>query len=108
MTDWTLAAGDPDWSPDGSTIVYSTMPLLSFDNGPSQLFLMDPDGTDVRQLTPNTDDGSRATQPRWSPDGRAVLYTKELPNGRREIWSIAADGTGWAIALGRQLLDVDR
>ena len=23
-------------------------------------------------------------------------------------WPIAADGTGWAIALGRQLIDVER
>ncbi len=41
-------------------------------NGLPQLFLMNADGTDVRQLT-DMDDG--ACQPAWSPDGSRLLLT---------------------------------
>ena len=94
LTDWDLDAGDPDWSPDGSTIVYSTRPLLTFDSGPSQLFLMEPDGSNARQLTQDPAVGPRATQPRWSPDGRSVLYTRDTGGGMtRRTWAIDVDGT---------------
>jgi hypothetical protein len=39
--------------------------------------------------------------------GRRHLIT-HVEHGAGWAWPIAADGTGWAIALGRQLIDVDR
>ena len=54
---------------------------------------MRPDGTEVRQLTHL--EGSRATQPRWTPDGEAIIYTRVGASGHpRHIWAMRADGTG--------------
>ena len=40
LTPWEMDAGDPDWSGDGSLILFSTHPLLSFDSeGPSDLYV---------------------------------------------------------------------
>jgi hypothetical protein len=62
-----------------------------------QLWTMNPDGTDPRQLTFGSDDKQT---PRWSPDGRRILYSK--PGGRDDLgqdlgldlFVINADGSG--------------
>jgi Tol biopolymer transport system component len=94
LTPWGEHAGDPDWSPDGQKIVYSTYPL-SIDwpyQVDSQLVTIRPDGSGRTVLT--TFGGPRETQPRWTPDGKAILYTKESyePDFSRHTWVIAADG----------------
>ena len=95
LTPWRMLAGDPDWSPDGSRILLTTRPLLDFDAGQSELYTMRPNGTGLRRLTNYGPNGPRATQPRWTPDGKAIVYTRttqqHLP---RHIYAINADGTG--------------
>jgi serine/threonine protein kinase len=64
-----------------------------------QIWTMNPDGTDPRQLT--FDPGEK-TQPKWSPDGSRLLYV--APGGMDDfgnnlsldLWVINADGTGIA------------
>ncbi len=64
-----------------------------------QIWTMNPDGTDPRQLT--FDPGEKA-QPKWSPDGTRLLYV--APGGTDDfgnqlgldLWVINADGTGIA------------
>ena len=73
-----LLAGDPDWSPDGARIVVSTRPLLHFDDGPSDLYTITPDGSDFTRLTDSETSGVRYTQPGWTPDGTAIVYTASL------------------------------
>lgn len=76
----------PDWSPDGSTIVYSAK---------GQPVTVAPDGTDrqVVELDPAVGD-SYSFQPHWSPDGtRIVLAVFRRPESQSDIWTIAADGT---------------
>jgi eukaryotic-like serine/threonine-protein kinase len=76
-----------DASRDGQWIVYQTsLPQ-------EDLFVLRPDGTDLRQLT---DDKHKDRQPRWSPDGkRIVFYSNRGDNtGRRyEVWTIRPDGS---------------
>ncbi len=88
-----MNAGDPDWSPTGSLIVFGTRPLLDFGDGESELYTMRPDGSEITQLTNNGARGPRATQPRWTPDGEDILYTRVPQQGLpRHIWLLSADG----------------
>jgi TolB protein len=76
LTPWRLRCGDPDWSPDGSTIICTTYPAGDFDLGPGEIYAMTPDGRDLRALTKNGADGRRAGHARFTPDGKAVLYVR--------------------------------
>lgn len=94
LTPWEMRAGDPDWSPKGNRIVFSTHPLLQFPtSGRSELYTMRPDGSGMRKLTGCGKNGPRATQPRWTPDGKAILYTRVTQAGfPRHIWAIDRKG----------------
>jgi len=52
----------------------SSVRLVAVGNrtGHKELYLLDSDGQNVRQLTP---DGSIALAPSWGPDGRTIVYT---------------------------------
>ena len=66
--------GDPDWSPDGTTIVFDGGPTDEFPNGSQDLFTMKSDGSDLKQITTHSP-GTGSAAPRWSPDGNAIVYT---------------------------------
>lgn len=70
-----IKASSANMSPDDKQIVYSTHP---FGNEPGNLWIMDMDGSNVRQLLPPPEDGQRIIRqmPRWSPDGKQILYAQ--------------------------------
>ena len=77
LTPWKLRCGDPDWSPDGSRIACATRPPTDYvEAGPSELYVLRPDGSGLRALTRNGPDGPRATHPRFTPDGTAILHVR--------------------------------
>ncbi len=61
--------GQPRFSPDGKTIVF-----VSDRSGSENLYLMDPDGKNIRPLTrgPN----QAFISPDWTPDGQYVVVSK--------------------------------
>ena len=61
--------GQPRFSPDGKTIVF-----VSDRSGSENLYLMDPDGKNIRPLTrgPN----QAFISPAWTPDGQYVVVSK--------------------------------
>lgn len=75
----------PAWSPDGSQIAFSRGPEM----GPSQIYVMDADGTDVRQLTQGS--GSDRN-PAWSPDGTRIAFARSGNYGY-EVYVMDADGS---------------
>jgi Tol biopolymer transport system component len=64
---------------------------------PSQIFTVNPDGGDRRQLTQVPDDAT-AAMPAWSPDGRRIAYQSNV-GGSFELWTMNADGSGQARLL---------
>lgn len=69
-----LANGShPSWSPDGKRIVFS-FGLERFHGDVSDICVMDADGTNAVNLTPDLD---FAYSPVWSPDGKRIVFGAE-------------------------------
>jgi TolB protein len=86
LTDAALAGGesiDPEWSPDGSKIVF-----YSDRNGQFDIWVMDADGSNPIALT---DTGDNAF-PSWSPDGTQIVFASNR-DGNFEIYVMNADGS---------------
>lgn len=74
----------PDWSRDGQRIVYASYAGAQW----HQLWLMTSEGGDVFQLTYGEFD---ATNPRWSPDARAIAYISN-ERGGTSLWTVTIPG----------------
>ena len=80
----------PDWSPDGERIVFVSSRNRNIDKGiGSNLFVMSPDGENIKQLTKL----KWAMAPRWSPDGRRIAFETDDFEMERQVYVVnAADG----------------
>jgi Tol biopolymer transport system component len=96
LTDFELFGAHPDWSVN-DVIVFNTYDLGAFQDTtkPANLYVVAPDGSGVKQLTTFGDHDTRATQPRWAPDGSAIVFTRVDGGGfgTRRTGYIRADGT---------------
>jgi Tol biopolymer transport system component len=101
LTDWDVVGGAPDWSPDGESIVFGTHPLNEFGCCEiSDLFLLSSEGGDPEPLTEYNSETQRATQPRYAPDGKRLVFTLETGSSR-ELWILPLDsGEPIAVAEG--------
>ena len=76
----------PDWSPDGKRIVFTTGGLI----GGGGISTISADGSDEKNLLPTDPDFYRT--PTWSPDGKRIAFSV-ISNGNSEIFTIKPDGT---------------
>ena len=60
----------PDWAPDGRTLVFQ-----SYRDGAFNLWTIHPDGSGLRQLTEGPFDHR---EPRYSPDGTKIAFSSDL------------------------------
>ena len=76
----------PDFSPDGSKILFNSRPAgaTNFD-----LFTINPDGTGMVQLTSGP---ANEVNPAWSPDGAHIVFTSDV-TGVGQVYVMDADGS---------------
>ena len=75
---------DPTWSPDGNQILFA-----SSVDGPVQLFAVNPNGNDIRQISNLPAIRGRSD---WSPDGQFIV-TYSGSAWKREVYIMNADGS---------------
>jgi TolB protein len=68
----------PDWSPDGKTVVY-----VSYQKDAMELWLLDVATGKTQQLT---SEGAVNVEPRWSPDGKHIVFVSTSYNKRFHIF----------------------
>ena len=68
----------PDWSPDGKTVVYVT-----YQKDAMELWLLDLASGKTLQLTSG---GAVNVEPRWSPDGKKIVWVSTQYNRRFHIF----------------------
>src|SRR5437867_6107194 len=71
----------PDWSPDGRTIVFAR-----YAHDAIELQLLDLTSGSVTPLTSN---GAVNLEPRWSPDGSRIAFVSSLYHGRWHIFVVS-------------------
>lgn len=113
----TLASSFPAWSPDGKQIALSrgTAPERTT-RGDRQIWVMNSDGTGLKQLTTEGDN----YRPKWSPDGTRIVFASDRDGdfanaaareksagfGLHDIYLMNSNGTGvQRLTTGRTYLN---
>ena len=81
---------NPAWSPDDSQILFTSEQVLNSPErrfGVSELWAVDVATEQTRRIH-----GGDAVQSGWAPDGERIVYWAQEA-GRRDIWTISADGS---------------
>ncbi|UCG50510.1 MAG: S9 family peptidase [Candidatus Latescibacterota bacterium] len=81
--------GDPQFSRDGKRIAFTaTEYFLEDGKSNSDIYLMNADGSGLRQMTRHE---KADYHPRWSPDGRWLLFVSTRENGS-QVWKMPVNG----------------
>ena len=105
LTENSVLDGHPDWSPDGTEIVYASFQDAEGNPaGVADLFIIGLDGSPISQLTNNDWEDN---DPEWSPDGTKIAFKStrfSQQSAREELFVMDNDGknvikltttTGW-------------
>lgn len=91
---------DPNWSPDGTRLMF-VAPGGSDEFGNDlglDIWIMNQDGTEIKNITHNPGDD---VNPAWSPDGSQIAFTSDRINDLRQVFLLSAqcldepDGACW-------------
>src|SRR5262245_21600198 len=79
ITDDSMDARQPSWSPDGTRIAFQAYRTSTW-----QIWTVKADGTDLRPVTSSPYDDR---EPAWSPDGRRIAFSSDR-SGSYDIWTL--------------------
>jgi len=107
LTPAPLSPRQPDWSPDGRRIAFSTH-CRGLEGNPQneEIWVVDAEGKALRQLTKNGNDyfsGPHDFHPSWSPQGDAIVFERDVFDySSSGIFIMKSDGSGFkkVFALG--------
>lgn len=80
-----LGRWHPEWSPDGSEIVFA-----SSEDGLDEIYVVNADGTNLRRITNDFEDDQNPT---WTADGKQILFSSNRGGNATQIFAINVDGT---------------
>lgn len=84
-------ADSPQWSWDERRIVFQAYPNGRL-NG-AQIYLVDPDGSGLTQLTSPTESPNGASSPSWSPGNSQIIYISKEGTFSSDVWVMNSDGS---------------
>jgi Tol biopolymer transport system component len=79
ITDGSVDATYPAWSPGGSVIAFRGR--LSTDQSTNGIYVVDTDGQSQRMIHPTPGFGRDQSPPVWSPDGRRLIFDAPAASG---------------------------
>lgn len=80
-------AESPRWSPDGRQVVFASMTDSVGAGGRNDIFVMDADGSNLRNLTRHPGEDF---DPKWSADGRSIVFVS-LRSGTSLLYEVDLD-----------------
>jgi len=87
-----------DWAPDGKHLVFTIYGDVPVDGVSSNIVIIRPDGTHLRQITHYQGGGVTATVGSYSPDGRWIIF-RLTDHGTFGLYKIRTDGTHLTVIL---------
>ena len=94
-----VGMGEVGWSPDGTTIVLAASVPGAEPYDPYRLFTIRVSDRRIVQLTRLPFSKTLDGEPRWSPDGKQIVFTRSDPR-RAAIYTIRPDGRGERLVAG--------
>ncbi|HEU5218525.1 MAG TPA: S9 family peptidase [Gemmatimonadales bacterium] len=92
--DWYRIAtvGSPAVSPDGKQVAFTVTTVVTAENKRhTEVWLAPATGGEPSRLTAP---GVESSNPRWSPDGRLLLFNSTRPGGKGRTWALRMDRAG--------------
>ncbi|MFQ6046911.1 MAG: TolB family protein [Gemmatimonadales bacterium] len=78
--------GDPQISPEGEWVAYTvTETNLEEEKSETRIWMVPTAGGEA---IPMTREGTSASRPRWSPDGRYLSFMSARDGGKTQVWSL--------------------
>ncbi len=102
MTTFHSEDWGPQWSPDGQWLSF----FSSREGGRERLFVVRPDGTDLRAVSGAAQTGDER-EAVWSPDSQKLAFVGRPRGGKSRIWLANLAGGGEPVPLtnGQQVDD---